>query len=826
MSSIYLMFTFSVAISTQSILWIDHTSYNCDVLSSAFDVKYELTLSECKEYCLSLNADTEGKCRGVSWYQYLKQDVNNDPMRCYLLDTFCDLQPFSVSPTITSFWTQDTKERSECIDYPSLWTDKYSDDCEYYSFSGVCQTAPESWILEHTDPVYNLNAFESCCDCGGSMFAFQADRDTLFIEPLWKPSTVNDITRNMICQSYHENTNIAVHLTSKWDMNSFLGICDYFMQKVQDKYASIYAVSSNTNEDVQSEHYQTLQEFDCTSSSIFTTFYLCDQFDFVNYPYVIDLSSQAVYLNAYFVDITDAMQNIQGTKIYKSECKMSTMLQDNANSDMMATLVCQYKTASPTDYPSPNPTKPPQSGPTSKPTPRPTPLPVPPPTHKPTRSPTPSPSVRPSASPTLRPTQRPTRPPTPRPSPQPTPSPTRKPTGPPTRAPTPSPTPSPTFSPIKDAVQKCSSEGHIVDYFSYGMVGVYNYKLYIFKGYTGNAYWSQVMYIGLVFGDTMESHPQCSPRITGVEYDEYSPLSCGGNENCFIQTGRHLYITPSADDEYGFWLLIYDFSEKKFISPNCYNYLTRYSTFGSCLSHNNSHLFLTGGYEYNKTHDHLQIYGTETNEWTQGNTLNYARFKHGCSVTLDYKYLYVFGGSMSKSAGTWNYVSVRSIERYALQDDQWTLLLGETMMVFGPLSGANFDGYIAYLNVHDENIHVISKAPSASKLYVFCTNSERFCDSNSYGNIANGAIVSYHYSPWTTYLLNIQQSDTTGDYKANMKECTLGGSNSYDKPEDVVTYFETCDDDEKWTYECVESGQEKRVIVISVILMLISVLWS
>eukprot|EP01083_Nonionella_stella_P286965 976715_1 len=803
--TLYLLFSLSIyAISAQSFSWTDYSDYNCDILSSAFDVQYELTLDECKEYCLHTATSGAVDCRGVSWYQYLKQDVDNDPMRCYLLGKFCDLQSFHSSPTVTSFWSQNMTERSQCIDYPPLWEDNYADDCDDYSLYSFCENAfnqtDKAFILEHSDPIYNLNAFQTCCDCEGSMFAFQSDRDTLFIEPLWKPPHINDISTNTICQTYNKYTNIA-DLKSKWDMNAFLGICDYFMQKVKSKYGLIYSLSSNINENLQSEDYRTLQAFDCIRNSVFTventTFYLCDQFDLVHYPYVIDLSSQNVYLNGHFIDIDDIMQNVQSdldAKIHQSECSISSMIQDNSNSNIMATLLCQYHTTSPTHYPSKNPTNYPSKNPTLIPTNYPSKNLI----HYPSKNPTNDPAINPTVTPTKFPSS--------------------EPTVIPTQSQTLTTTKSPTFSPVDTRLGVCSEliENRLsINHFWYPIVGVWKGNLYIF---TGSVYEKKTMYIGTIAVQPTDvnplsivsySHDQCTPKMDDVAYRDTQPLSCGGSENCFTQTTRYLFMTPSAEDAYGFWLFIYDMLEKKFISPTCYEYHTTYSTFGSCLSNNNSHIFISGGDSYNMVSYNgdipfLQIYNTQTDDWNQGNSMNIARFGHGCSMVLGYKYLYVFGGADADQSNT------ESIERYTLQKDEWTFVSNVTL----PQNSGS--GYVAYLNAHDGNIHVISKKKRAELMYVFCTDSETFCERTEYGNVDNGAITQYHYTADTTFVLNIQ--------RPAMIACKLSSNGiPYVQPDYVSTYFETCNDRYKWTYDCVEDGQKTHLIVISCILTILDV---
>ena len=158
-------------ISSASYIWTDYENYRCDLSISAFDIRYQLSLTECQAACTNST-----DCKGISWYEYLKQDVDNDPSRCYLLDKIYDLELFTLAPTTTSFWYNDISSDIECINYPYSWTDRYGDDCDIYENFAVCDNAfndsSKEYIVNEPDSTYNLNAFQTCCSCAGSMYEY------------------------------------------------------------------------------------------------------------------------------------------------------------------------------------------------------------------------------------------------------------------------------------------------------------------------------------------------------------------------------------------------------------------------------------------------------------------------------------------------------------------------------------------------------------------------------------------------------------------------------------------------------------------------------
>eukprot|EP01083_Nonionella_stella_P001048 3029_1 len=347
-------------LSLQSLefVWRQYQNYGSD-LSFAYHIEYELSLSQCFDLC----TNDSSSCMGITWYadNDLKRLFANAPSRCYLLRTIYDLkQELSTLTPITAVWYTNITQET-CIDYPYDWADEWGDTCSNYRSSNVCDNAfndsSKEYILENADNRrYDLHAFQTCCDCSGSLYEYGFFQ----IEAIWKPPYINSIDNIMVCQSYNQSSQFTID--SKLSLHEFIGICDFSTSQNYAKYDIIYSLSSNENEDIE------LAEFDCVDNNVFidsvNEYYICDQFDHNSYPYILDidpLNSQnyTAYVNSYLVD-TDNLQTNNNIR-HKTKCNIDSLINNNSESNILTSLICEY------NFVTPNPT----SSPTLQPTPMP-----------------------------------------------------------------------------------------------------------------------------------------------------------------------------------------------------------------------------------------------------------------------------------------------------------------------------------------------------------------------------------------------------------------------------------------------------------------------
>eukprot|EP01084_Bolivina_argentea_P078689 142817_1 len=384
-------------ITSNNDIWQDYFAYDCDLTTSAFQVQYLLNLPECKNTC-----STTTSCKGIVWYEYLKQDVPTEPSRCYLLNKICELRSYIASPAYTSFWYKNISLDTDCINYPMLWSDRYADDCNYYSKYRVCNNAfndsIKTFILTDYDSVYNFNAFQVCCSCDGSIFEYKPHEIRFVLESIWKPSHQFNIIDNMVCQTYNQHiTSKKYNLQNKWNINIFLGICNHLTTKAQNKFRNIYSIADTQFENLQSMDYKQLNSFDCINDLFFIdkmiTFYVCNDMDHTNFPYIIDIRNDnyTVYLNGYFININDFISNVKNNEIiFENQCNIESLISNNNQSNILGSLLCEFNTDSPTHFPTIEPTKfPTTSEPSFDPTMTPTNAPTFTPTGYPSDSPTP-----------------------------------------------------------------------------------------------------------------------------------------------------------------------------------------------------------------------------------------------------------------------------------------------------------------------------------------------------------------------------------------------------------------------------------------------------
>eukprot|EP01083_Nonionella_stella_P305923 1069164_1 len=246
-------------------LWKDYQNYTCD-LSYAYEIQYELSLSQCLDSC----SNTSSNCFGISWYPTFK-NIANDPSRCYLLTTIYNLEESftsSLSP-ITSFWYTNITQET-CIDYPPSWNDKWGDNCDQYGSLNLCDNAfnnsAKAYILSDTDTQYGYNAFQVCCDCEGSLYNYN---NLYLFESLWKPSNVESINNDMLCQSL--DNYLKPHINTQLSLHELFGICTFLTRRAHHKHAIMYSLSSETNHDLQSVEMDEAEKVDDDSSSVAST---------------------------------------------------------------------------------------------------------------------------------------------------------------------------------------------------------------------------------------------------------------------------------------------------------------------------------------------------------------------------------------------------------------------------------------------------------------------------------------------------------------------------------------------------------------------------
>eukprot|EP01083_Nonionella_stella_P029932 82226_1 len=356
-----------ITTTSASIEWKQYQNYSTS-LSEAYTIEYALTMSQCFDLCKQENSNyywEHMSCIGVSWYEQAKVGLSNEPSRCYLFNTVSLFQEQTTQPfnVISSFvWKNMTENPAwfRCIDYPYNWADQWGDDCAQYASSNVCDNVlndtSKAYLLTNTN-TQNINPFESCCDCAGSLFKvdlsfkYSMQFEEYIFEPLWK--STDTANPRVLCQS---NGTDFDHTVAKWSLSLFYGLCNFFVRETQQKYRIMDSLSA------QATDLTDLLQFDCTDNNVFTDdtesfdTYICDAFDLNTFPYVIDLSNTIMYINRVFVDI-DPTDFITNSKVSGyDQCNITDLIYNNTNTSVATTLVCEN-----TLQPSPPPTREPNT---------------------------------------------------------------------------------------------------------------------------------------------------------------------------------------------------------------------------------------------------------------------------------------------------------------------------------------------------------------------------------------------------------------------------------------------------------------------------------
>eukprot|EP01084_Bolivina_argentea_P283690 485956_1 len=128
-----------------------------------------VSLSEC------IDLFEEVDCVMLQYYEKLQ---SNSDSRCYIFDQICDLsQNVGKRANFSHIYYKNQFTTNYCVDYRD-WTDKYLDSCNAYVTHGLClngkmtEKATVQIFEQSADLIYNWNALEACCECGGGKYVF------------------------------------------------------------------------------------------------------------------------------------------------------------------------------------------------------------------------------------------------------------------------------------------------------------------------------------------------------------------------------------------------------------------------------------------------------------------------------------------------------------------------------------------------------------------------------------------------------------------------------------------------------------------------------
>ena len=137
--------------------------YICNDLWDNYDIIYNINYTDCvHQQCIN-----NDQCKMIN---YISNDKTSTDSRCYIFDKQCNI--FKDNPESDNFIAIRGAQAS-CDNFPNDWKDRVGDSCEKYTeyeycVNGKINTSVDN-IISNTDFIYNLNANEVCCDCGGGV---------------------------------------------------------------------------------------------------------------------------------------------------------------------------------------------------------------------------------------------------------------------------------------------------------------------------------------------------------------------------------------------------------------------------------------------------------------------------------------------------------------------------------------------------------------------------------------------------------------------------------------------------------------------------------
>eukprot|EP01083_Nonionella_stella_P143659 446932_1 len=141
------------------------------------------------------------------------------------------------------------------------------------------------------------------------------------------------------------------------------------------------------------------------------------------------------------------------------------------------------------------------------------------------------------------------------------------------------------------------------------------------------------------------------------------------------------------------FMIVYDMSSGSFVSKSTYNWTMPTDIWATCVTNDGLRIFVIGGYDAiltkNTVTKQIQIYTIASDSWALGREFSEARAFHSCAINSDKTDIFIFGGC----DGDENFCNIRldTIERYNIQNDDWTLLNATLSAPFQDMNGCILD---------------------------------------------------------------------------------------------------------------------------------------
>eukprot|EP01083_Nonionella_stella_P204502 745441_1 len=349
-------------------------SYICADLAGSADVIYNITLAECMHsYCFN-----DASCLMVN---YITNSKTSSDARCYIFDSQCNIYNDNQANNVIAF----RGFQSFCVDYPFDWVDKYVDTCYHYELLRWCtdqaintdQNITVNDIVTNTDYVYQFNANQVCCMCGGGVEQID-DSVLVSFESSVQNNPISTFD-NRLCEWKHDKT-------QKWksyDNLNLFDLCIKLKNKIYNNYIFL------EDKQLYLDH---LDDINCDfvfdkSYSNAVRITLCEDYNttmddlYFMSMFAMNGTHHTTYLNSNWFNVSETLlsNNIIVHRVMYSQC-LSELQSMVASYYFYGIFPCDIATISPTDSPTNDPTSSPSHAPTI------------PPSDSPTDTPTSSPS--------------------------------------------------------------------------------------------------------------------------------------------------------------------------------------------------------------------------------------------------------------------------------------------------------------------------------------------------------------------------------------------------------------------------------------------------
>ena len=409
-------------------------SWNCVSLTDNIDIIYDITYLQCVyDECLNRN-----ECIMIN---YIPNSKTLTDSRCYIFDGQCMMTQTKHNENNDKIAIKTFE--NICMDYPYDWSDKHGDKCYHYQEFNWClnemiydgnDNITINQFIDYKDDIYNLNAIQTCCECGGGVQII--DNVTMTVGLSLETNNNNDdlelMEDNLICEwkyKNHSKDNYDMNIRHKtWNNLQMFDLCLILRDKLLNDFNFV-----SLNESISDQH---INDIDCnifidsdydsnTMDHDNDNIIICDynKYNDIKDIYFILLitidsinNSSTFYLNSAWINLTQSLLFKPTQNLSYSQCK--TSIQNTNNYALYTLIPCDISpaitsqtTIPPTTTYSPSPNEPiyfptseqpsayaayPTSTPTPEPSVRPTKTPINtniPSTSNPSLSPTNSPSV-------------------------------------------------------------------------------------------------------------------------------------------------------------------------------------------------------------------------------------------------------------------------------------------------------------------------------------------------------------------------------------------------------------------------------------------------